>query len=121
MDREILALCEAMGASENREELMLPLVQAVRELLAARLKEGTRPEDCGPVFPLAAAMVVMERLNGLTGGGSTGGVSSFTAGDLTIRRESSGNPGAKSLTEQAQGLLSPWLRDSGFAFRGVEG
>ena len=49
MDREILALCEAMGGSENREELMLPLVQAVRELLAARLKEGTRPEDCGPV------------------------------------------------------------------------
>ena len=58
---------------------------------------------------------------GLTASGSTGGVSSFTAGDLTIRRESGGNPGAKSLTEQAEGLLSPWLKDSGFAFRGVEG
>ena len=30
MNEEIMALCRAMGAGEDQEELLLPLVQAVR-------------------------------------------------------------------------------------------
>ena len=48
-----------MGAGEDREELLFPLVQAVERQLTARLREGAAPEDCGPAFPLAAAMVVL--------------------------------------------------------------
>ena len=120
MSEQILALCRAMGASQ--EELLLPLVQAVEQQLAGRLKEGTTPADCGTAFPLAAAMTVMDRLSAVTGGGSGGEVISFTAGDLTIRRES-GNSGqsGKSLSAQAEGLLAPWLGDTGFVFQGVEG
>ena len=120
MSEQILALCRAMGA--RQEELLLPLVQAVEQQLAGRLKEGTTPADCGTAFPLAAAMTVMDRLSAVTGGGSGGEVISFTAGDLTIRRES-GNSGqsGKSLSAQAEGLLAPWLKDGAFAFRGVEG
>lgn len=120
MTEEILALCRAMGAEEDQEELLLPLIQVVCERLAGRLKPEVMPEDCGPAFPLAAAMVVMERLSGLTGGGSIGEVASFTAGDLTIKRESGGQA-AKGLAQQAGELLAPWLRDSGFVFQGVEG
>ena len=108
MTEQILTLCRAMGAGQ--EELLLPLAQAAESRLAGRLKEGTAPEDCGPAFPLAAAMLVMDGLSGMTG-----------AGDLTIRRESGGSGSGKSLSARAEGLLAPWLRDGRFVFQGVEG
>ena len=74
-----MALCRAMGAQESQEELLLPLTRAVQRELAGRLRQGVAPEDCGPAFPLAAAMTAMERLCGMTGGGE---IASFTAGDL---------------------------------------
>lgn len=119
MTGEIMALCRAMGAVEDQEELLLPLVQAVQRQLAGRLKAGLLPEDCGPAFPLAAAMTAMDRLSGMTGGG--GDVTSFTAGDLTIRRETGNGGLSKTLSAQADRLLAPWLGDNGFAFYGVEG
>ena len=121
MNEEIMALCRAMGAAGDQEELLLPLVRVVREQLAARLKDGAVPEDCGPAFPLAAAMTAMDRLSGMTGGGSGGEVTSFTAGDLTIRKEAGSGGLSKSLSAQAEGLLAPWLGDTGFVFQGVEG
>lgn len=117
MTQQIMALCGAMGAAADQEELMLPLVQAVCDQLAARLKAGVAPEACGPAFPLAAAMIVMDRLAGVTG---EGGIASFTAGDLTIRKEAGGGSQA-GLSEQAEKLLLPWLGDAGFCFQGVKG
>lgn len=105
-----------MGAGQ--EELLLPLVQAVEQQLAGRLKQGVSPADCGPAFPLAAAMTAMDRLSAVTGGG--GEVTSFTAGDLTVRKESGGGAG-KTLSAQAEGLLAPWLGNTGFVFQGVDG
>ena len=63
-------------------------------------------------------MLVMDRLAGIAGGGA-GEVSSFTAGDLTIRRES-GSSG-RSLSAQAEELLAPWLGETRFVFQGVAG
>lgn len=118
MTQEILALCRVMGAA-GEEELLLPLVQAVEGQLAARLREGTTPEDCGPAFPLAAAMVVTDCLAGMTGAEEW---SSFTAGELTIRREAGASGrGSKSLTQRAEELLAPWTGEAGFAFQGVPG
>lgn len=119
MTEQILALCRAMGAGQ--EELLLPLALAVKEQLAGRLKEGVSPEDCGTAFPLAAAMVVMDRLSAATGGGGSGEITSFTAGDLTVRRETGSGGTGRTLSAQAEGLLSPWLKDAGFVFQGVEG
>ena len=110
-------MCGAMGAGEDRKELLLPLAQAVERQLAGRLREGTVPEDCGTAFPLAAAMLVMDRLSRMAKSG--GKIASFTAGDLTIRRES-GSSG-RSLSAQAEELLAPWLGDTGFVFQGVAG
>lgn len=120
MIEEIMALCRAMGAFEDQEELLLPLVQAVSGRLAARLREGTAPEDCGPAFPLAAAMTAMDQLSGMLGGGGDE-VTSFTAGNLTIRRESGSGSRSKALSAQAEQLLAPWLGAAGFCFQGVEG
>lgn len=119
MTEQILALCRAMGAAADQEELLFPLVQAVERQLAARLREGTAPEDCGPAFPLAAAMTAMDCLSGISG---SEGWSSFTAGELTIRRETgAGSQRGRSLTQQAEELLSPWTGGASFAFQGVPG
>ena len=98
MTEEIVALCKAMGADGDREELLLPLARAVVSAMEGRLRAGVTPADCGDAFPLAAAMVVMDGLEGATG---------------TARGE--------SRTDQAQRLLAPWLGETGFAFRGVAG
>ena len=45
MTERIMALCGAMGANEDQEELLLPLVQAVRDQLAGRLRPGIMPEQ----------------------------------------------------------------------------
>lgn len=108
-----------MGAGQ--EELLLPLALAVERQLAGRLKEGVSPEDCGTAFPLAAAMVVTDRLSAVTGGGGSGEITSFTAGDLTVRKEAGSGGTSRTLSAQAEGLLAPWLKDGGFVFRGVKG
>ncbi len=113
-----MALCRAMGARPDQEELLLPLVQAVSEQLARRLRPGIAPEDCGPAFSLAAAMAAMGQLAGITGENE---LSSFTAGELTIRRETGNRDAGDSLVRQAERLLSPWLEDGGFAFQEVQG
>ena len=110
-----MALCRAMGAGPDQEELLLPLVQAVSEQLARRLRPGIAPEDCGPAFSLAAAM---GQLAGITGENE---LSSFTAGELTIRRETGNRDAGDSLARQADRLLAPWLEDGGFAFQEVQG
>lgn len=90
MTEEIMALCKAMGATDDQEELLLPLVRAAEESLTARLRVGISPVDCGSAFPLAAAMVAMEGLEGAAG---ISGVTSFTAGEVSIRTGAAPPPG----------------------------
>lgn len=116
MTERIMALCRAMGAAEGREELLLLLTQAVERDLAGRLKPGVRPEDCSAAFPLAATMLVLDALE--ICGGSLENVTSFTAGDLTIHKEAGVS---RERHDQAMALLAPWLGDTGFCFRGVQG
>ena len=112
MTEEIMALCRAMGATEDQEGLLLPLAQASAQALERRLKPGTSPGLCGPAFPLAAAMLAMDGLERAVGSGR---VSSFTAGELSIRM--GGTAGEGGLTATAERLLAPWLGETGFAFR----
>ena len=117
MEEEILGLCYAMGAGTDQEELLLPLIRAVTDALAGRLRDGVVPEDCGSAFPLAVAMIAMDGLDRATGGG--GQVTSFTAGEVSIKtREGTTRD---NRTTQAERLMVPWLGETGFAFRGVRG
>ena len=119
MIQEIMDLCRSMGAGEDQEELLLPLVQAAQARLAGRLRSGVSPEDCGPAFLLAAALTAVEELEEAAGDDRS--VSSFTAGDLTIHRETGSSRGAGRRGHLAWELLSPWLGETGFCFRGVRG
>ena len=68
---------------------------------------GLSPEACGPAFPVAAAWLV---LAGLEAG--TDGVTSFSAGDLTVH---TGGDGAGAMRRQAERLMAPiWRTDLPF-------
>lgn len=115
MREQILALAMALGGVESGpalEELCL----AARRELADRLKDGVSEEDCGPAFAVAAAWLA---LAGLYAG--QGEAESFTAGELTVRTGNDGQARAQALRAQAEQLMSPYLKDRGFAFLGVRG
>ena len=76
---------------------------------------GKLPQDCGSAFVIAAAWLA---LAGLETSRNEAGVSSFTAGDLTIRKE--GGSSVEGLREQAWTLMAPFRRDT-FCFQGVRG
>lgn len=110
MTEEIVALCIAMGATDSQRELVIPMAEIMIAGLTDRLKKGVKAEDCGRALPMAAALLVMDIL------GDGGGVTAFTAGDVSIHTQS----GAADPWSQAERLLAPWLERS-FAFRGVRG
>ena len=114
LTQEILALAGRMAGEGADREVLLPLCQTARQEAERWLKPGIAPEDCGPAFALAAAWLA---LDGLETGQNGGSVSSFTAGELTIRRQAGGG---KDLRERAWALMAPYRRDS-FCFQGVRG
>lgn len=113
MVEQIVALCRQLGAGEEQESLLLPAARSAYEDLKHRLRPGVTVEDCGQAFPLAAAMLAMEHVKVMSGEGN---VTSFTAGEVSIRRE-----GAASFGAVGMRLLLPWLKDSGFCVQGVRG
>ena len=116
MTEKIVAMAKALGAGEEQEELLSVLCQAAQRELEGRLRPELTPEDCESAFVPAAAWMALAWLNTGTGGE---GITSFTAGDVTIRRE--GGRESAALLDQAQRLMAPYLRDGGFAFLGVRG
>ena len=83
--------------------------------LTARLRDGLRPDDCKADFIAAASLLALAALNGV---GEDAAVEQITAGDLTIRKNSSGDPASNVLRNQAQLMIAPYLKDR-FSFRGV--
>lgn len=115
LQEEILALCRQMGAGEEQDGLLLPLIETAQAGLQRRLRAGVSPQDCGSAFPLAAALTAMDGLDRAAGEGE---VSAFSAGEVSVQLRERGAGGRLG---QAERLLAPWLRETGFAFRGVEG
>ena len=105
-----------MGVAGQDETVLLTLCRNACDMLDRRLKDGLTAEDCGEAYPLAAAWIALDWLRGSQG---MDGVTYLSAGDLTVRREGSGNDG--SLSRRAHEIMSPFLRDDGFVFRGVKG
>ena len=110
MTEQITALARAMGA-EGTEELLTALCRAAEDSLRSRLRAGVAPADCGTAFPVACALLALAALD------AGGSVSSFTAGNVTIRR--SGQAGQRQ--REAMALMGPYLTPSGFHFQGVPG
>ena len=119
--RDTMAFFASIGVplKTERGNRVFPVSDRAFDVSAAlerRLKPGTSPGLCGPAFPLAAAMLAMDGLERAVGSGR---VSSFTAGEVSIRM--GGTAGEGGLTATAERLLAPWLGETGFAFRGGRG
>lgn len=116
MEDEILNLAVTLGkvGDGERERLGVLCAAAARELERG-LREGVSREDCGDVFPLAAAWIALEDLGR---GDRCGDVESFTAGGLTIR---TGGSGGDDLRRRGRELMEPYLLDQNFSFLGVPG
>ena len=116
MTEQVLELLQKLGGAGQDEAVLRTLCQNACNMLDRRLRDGLTAEDCGEAYPLAAAWIALEWLRE---GQGMDGVTYLSAGDLTVRREGGGDGG--SLSQKAMELMSPFLRDDGFVFRGVKG
>ena len=89
---------------------------AVETMLLGRLRQGVDLNAIRDTFITAAGVIAAETFTGMQGAGS--GVSSYTAGNVTVRRY--GNGQSRSMTKYAESLLAPYLSDDGFFFTGVQ-
>lgn len=116
MVERVLELAKGLRPVSGSEEAALELLcRAACRRLDGRLREGVAAEDCADAYVTAAVWLA---LAGLNGSGASGGVSRFSAGDVTIQKDSGS---ADGLEKQAWALMEPYLKDDGFVFRGVRG
>ena len=107
----------AMLAGEldgHTTNLLHALCTATTSTLAARLKNGLRPEDCKADFVAAASLYALAALESAL---ESSGEAEFRAGDLTVKR-SGGSAASNCLYNQAELVIAPYLEDR-FAFLGV--
>lgn len=116
MTEEVLELVQALRGPGTDETVLRTLCGSACGALDRRLKDGVRPEDCGGLYPVAAAWLVMDWLNQCQG---MDGITALSAGDISVRREGGGDGGR--LSERAMELMASFLEDDGFVFRGVSG
>lgn len=103
------------GKLEDRKLALLEvLCRSAASALQAQLREEINPEDCLADFTAAASLIA---LAALSEAGETDSVESFTAGDVSIRKEHS-SAGANCLRHQARVMMLPYIREP-FAFLGV--
>ena len=104
------------GQMETEQADMLRvLCTASTASLAARLKDGLRPEDCKADFIASASLFALAALNGVKDGGA---LEQISAGDLTIRKSGKGDAASNVLRNQAELMIAPYLKDC-FTFVGV--
>lgn len=114
MTDEVLEIAKGLCPGQD-EELLRLLCAAACETLDGLLRDGIAPEDCGGRYPLAAAWIAADWMRDCGGAEIT----ALTAGDMSVRRESGAASG--TLSGRAMELMAPYLRDTGFVFRGVRG
>lgn len=87
--------------------------------LTARLRYGLTPDDCGGLFTAAAALLALSMC--MAAGWQ--GVEAYTAGEVTVKYAEQGQrlAGCENLRRQAETMIAPYIYDTGFAFRGVDG
>lgn len=118
MTEQVMELARALGGAGQDEDTLRILCAAACRALDGRLKDGLTAEDCEGAYPLAAAWLVKDWTRGAD---ALEGVTSLSAGDLSVQLASGGGVAGGGLTQRAWALMRPWLRDDGFVFRGVSG
>lgn len=108
------ALTLAGILDEQQTALLEVLCRSAVSALCAQLREGLKPEDCLADFISAASLLA---LAAISEAGDNAAVESFTAGEVSVRREKN-SAAANCLRYQARVMMMPYIRDP-FAFLGV--
>lgn len=120
MQQEILAIAAELSHAQSSEQGMLEkLCAAAYASVTDRLREGICVADCAAAFTCACAWLAASELIASRKGREE--ISSLRAGDLSVTRRSDSERDASCvrLRRQAWELMAPYIKDSGFCFRGV--
>lgn len=115
MRDEIIKLVNSLCRPQVEDGVLEVLCEAACRKLDGMLADGVSAKDCSEAYLPAAAWLVMDWLGDSQ---NRNGITALSAGDMTVRCE-----GGKSgrLEQRAMELMAPWLKDTGFVFRGVRG
>ena len=122
MREEITAIASELSHATQAEENVLDkLCTAACAEIEGKLREGISKEDCEGAFTCAAAWLAAAALVSARAGGED--VSSLRAGDLSVTKRGAAECAQQyeRLRYQAWELMAPYVKDSGFCFRGVRG
>ena len=118
MFEEITAIAaELSHATQAEENVLDKLCAAACGEIEGKLREGISKEDCAGAFTCAAAWLAAAALASARSSGED--VSSLRAGNLSVTKRSGAE--YERLRKQAWELMAPYVKDSGFCFRGVRG
>ena len=118
MIQQIFALAKQLAGelTEQQTRILEALCGASTSALAARLREGLTPEDCGNDFTTAAALMALAAMAGISSDVPT---EQITAGDFSVRKGAiSYEETSANLRNQAEQIMAPYLMDR-FSFQGV--
>lgn len=119
MTERILELARGIVGAEGENALLEALCHTAEAAWTARLKDGITAEDCGEAFCCAAAFTAAADY---AAGQCSGSVESFTAGEISIKKQSgTSSGGSAALRQTAERLMAPYAVAEGFAFKGVQG
>ena len=122
MLEEITAIASELShATQAEKNVLSRLCTAACGEIEGKLREGVSREDCEGAFVCAAAWLAAAALASARGSGED--ISSLRAGDLSVTKRGGAECGEQyeRLRKQAWELMAPYVRDSGFCFRGVRG
>lgn len=110
------ALLLAGNVTQQQSQMLEALCGAVVSSLRSRLREGLTPDDCKADFIVAASLMALAALAGVSGDVP---VEQITAGDFSIKKGTiSYDAASNCLRNQAEMMISPYLKDR-FSFRGI--
>ena len=102
--------------TEQQTLILEALCSASTSALTVRLREGITPEDCGNDFVIAAGLMALAAMAGVSADIPT---EQITAGDFSIRKGSVRYDNvADCLRAQAEQIMVPYVADR-FSFQGV--
>lgn len=108
------AMTLAGSLDPQQTALLKVLSRSACACLSGQLRSGLTPEDCLADFIGAASLMA---LAALSEAGEPAAVESFTAGDVSVRKERN-SAAANCLRYQARVMMMPYIRDP-FSFLGV--
>lgn len=120
MHETILTLARTLSGARDTEASLLELLCTAQEQAwSERLREGITAEVCREAFCCACAFSAVADL--MTGRVGEGGVTSFKAGEVSVKKDGASEAGfaADSLRRQAERLMTPYVCEDAFCFRGV--